>query len=54
MSKTVSIALACEADILIRAARLVDIGEIAQAVKLLEQAHNEKPRSDKLLGVLND
>lgn len=54
MNDTVKIALLSETEILIRAARLVDKGDIALAVQLLEQAHSEKPCSERLLGVLSE
>ncbi|MEI8673045.1 hypothetical protein P4S52_15435 [Vibrio sp. SA48] len=54
MNDTVPMALLSETDILIRAARLVDRDEITLAVKLLEQAHSEKPRSERLLSILSN
>ncbi|PAU38498.1 hypothetical protein CKF94_09445 [Vibrio coralliilyticus] len=54
MNDSVTIALLSETEILIRAARLVERGDSALAVRLLEQAHSEKPVSEKILSVLSD
>lgn len=54
MNDIVTVALLSEPEILIRAARLVERGDIALAIQLLEQAHSEKHVSEKILSVLSD
>lgn len=54
MSEVVPLSFLSEAEVLKRAARLVDSGELEKAIKLLQEAHSTKPRSEKLLGVLGN
>lgn len=54
MYESVPLSLLDEADVLKWAARLVGKNEIEQAVKLLEEAHLARPRSEKLLSILSN
>lgn len=53
VNDTVQTALLSETELLIQAARLIDKDDIALAIQLLEQAHRETARSERVLSTLS-
>ncbi|SHO56325.1 tetratricopeptide repeat protein [Vibrio quintilis] len=54
MCESVPLSFLSDVQVLIRIACLLEQGEIVQAIQLLEDAHNAKPRSENLLNILSN